>query len=96
LDFDWTAGGDIALDDKVLGENTAAQVRANRVRPMVEVARRGLHLDVASDHRRAASLDQKRNERATRSAMIGEEARQPSALHKSFERTGQSVFPYER
>jgi hypothetical protein len=92
---DWSAGGGIALDDKVLGENTAACVCADRVRPTVEVAMWGLHLGAASAQLRAARLDQKRNERATRSAEIGEEARQSSALHNSSGKDRLPVVPHE-
>ena len=74
---DWTAGNDIPLDDKVLGENTPARVCAGRVRPTVEVAMWYLHLGAASAQLRADRLDQKRNERATRGAVIGKEVRSP-------------------
>jgi hypothetical protein len=73
LDLDRSTGGGIAFDDKVPRENAAAGVCAGRIRPTVEVAIWGLHLGAASDQLRAARLDQKRNERATRGAVIGEE-----------------------
>lgn len=76
MDLDRSTGGGIAFDDKVLREDAAASVRTCRVWPTVEVAIWGLHLGAASVQLRAARLDQKRNERATRGALIGEEARQ--------------------
>ena len=76
MDLDRSTGGGIAFDDKVLREDAAASVRTCRVWPTVEVAIWGLHLGAASAQLRAARLDQKRSERATRGALIGEEARQ--------------------
>jgi len=95
LDLDRSAGGGIAFNDKVLREDAAASVCAGRVRPTVEIASWGLHLGAASAQLRAARLDQKRNERATRGAVIGEEARQYSALHNSSGKDRLPVVPHE-
>jgi hypothetical protein len=95
MDIDWSARGNIAFNDKVLSENAAACVSAGRVRPTVEVAMWGLHLGAASAQLRAVRLDQKRNERATRDAEIGEEARQSSASHNSSGKDCLPVVPHE-
>jgi hypothetical protein len=81
LDFDRSTGGGIAFDDKVLREDAAVSVRTCLVRPAAKIAMWGLHLGAASAQHRAARMDQKRNERATRVAVIGEGACPLSALH---------------
>lgn len=83
MDLDRSTRRGIAFDDKVLCENAAPGVCDGWVRSTVEVAIWGLHPGAASAQPRAARLDQKRNERATLGAVIGEEVHWPSARHNS-------------